>query len=44
VFIFYDAHYFLLLTIPSKLTEAVLHVTGNWDVLVLNLDQGNDLS
>jgi len=42
--LFYDSHNFLLLTIPSKLTEAVLHVTGDWYVLAFRPDQDTDLS
>jgi len=42
--LFYDSLYFLLLTIPSKLTEAVLHVTGDWYVLAFRPDQDTDLS
>jgi len=42
--LFYDSQYFLLLTIPSKLTEAVLLVTGNWYVLAFSPGQGTDLS
>jgi hypothetical protein len=42
---FTGAHsYFLLLTIPSKLSEIVTLVTCIWDVLALNLDQDTGLS